>query len=120
MIHYGLHDDDSDFASIAPRIGKYIRRGFRLLYSVQLNIKRFHINQLYVSSKWLPIGIQEIENRDSEFFAELFNDYSNNTNDYQCQDLIWSCNCDYFRIQQKFRFKLLFAFEQPNMFDYVS
>ncbi|CAF1231812.1 unnamed protein product [Adineta ricciae] len=118
MIHYGLHDDDIDFASIAIRIGKYMRRGFRLLYPVQFNIKRFDMTPLYISNKCFPLRIQRTGNAENELSADLLNHNSNSINDYQYPSLTWSRNYDYFHIQQKFRFKLLFGFEQSDMFDY--
>ncbi|CAF1486042.1 unnamed protein product [Adineta ricciae] len=96
IIHYALHDDDVDFASIAIRIGKYVRRGFRLLYSVQFNIKRFDMTPLYISKKCFPLRPRST----NPMLDPIGSDRIRPSNKIRLDS--WKRNCIIFRLE-KFR-----------------
>jgi len=107
MINYALNNDDKDYAAVGIRIGKYIKHGFKMLYPVQFNMKRFEACPPYISNKCVPVDIRLV-NHEDQSNTQLIHHPRNNMNDFEYKNLVWSRNYDCFHVQQKFRLQLLF------------
>jgi hypothetical protein len=111
MINYALNNDDKTYALSAIRIGKYIRRGFKLLVPLHFNQKRFEGSPTHIcnSSNVLPVAQQ---NDHEQHYDEQFIDFSmDNNNEHDNDDFVWSKNYDCFDVQNKFRSKIIVRFQ---------
>ncbi|CAF5100166.1 unnamed protein product, partial [Rotaria sp. Silwood1] len=71
IIHYGLNNDDKDYAPMATRISKYVRYGFKLLTPCDFNVKRFEVSPTYISNRGIQLHIQQNDPNQDQGYSEL-------------------------------------------------
>ncbi|CAF3618269.1 unnamed protein product [Rotaria socialis] len=53
FINYALNNDDKDYAPVAIRIGKYVKRGFTFLKPIHFNFQRFEASPTHISNQYI-------------------------------------------------------------------
>lgn len=107
IINYALNDDDKDYAPVAIRIGKYVKRGFRYLTPLNFNVKRFQACPSYISNSRISSQTQHSNNQYESHIELSFNQYNSIDRD-TARNTVFSRNYDCFYVQQNFLSKLSF------------
>jgi hypothetical protein len=111
MINYALNNDDKTYALSAIRLGKYIRRGFKLLVPVYFNQKRFEGSPTYICNNAYVLSVSQANDNQQHYDAEFVDFSVLNAIEDDNHHLVWSKNYDCFGVQKIFCSKIIIPFQ---------